>query len=329
MKKHSKELLLLWVLIIAFGLMSILSPDQFLSIDNLQSMASQLPEFGILALGMMIVIVTGGINLSLTSTAALSGIVSAFVLSDKNLFGGNTTAVIIFAIIVCLLTALACGLINGFLVSYIGVSSILVTLGTMTLYEGISLKFTKGGAISGFPESFTYFGNGTIFGIPVQIIIFLLVILVTIVCLENTPWGESVYMLGCNPKATEFSGINTKKVLMKVYLFSALLSGIAAIILISRYNSAKVDYGSSYLLQTIAASVLGGTAIEGGYGKVIGTVIATAILQVLTSGLNIIGVNRYFVDITMGCILILVLAINFFSGQISEKRKIKNKKASM
>jgi ribose/xylose/arabinose/galactoside ABC-type transport system permease subunit len=320
MQKHGKEWTLLGVFIVLFILMGILSPDRFLSIDNLQSMAFQLPEFGIIALGMMVIIITGGINLSITATSALAGIISAFVLSSS-MADGNIFITILASLVTAILVALLCGAINGLVVAYIGVSPILVTLGTMTLFEGISLNFTKGGAISGFPEQYYWFGNGNIAFIPVPMVIFAILAILTAVALERTEWGSKVYMVGCNPVATTFSGVNIKKVLMKVYLYSSLMAGIAAIIMNSRYNSAKVDYGSSYLLQSVAAVVLGGTNIEGGYGKVVGTVIAVAIIQIISSGLNILGINRYIVDITMGTILILVLTINFITTRY-EKGKL-------
>lgn len=323
MQKYAKEWILFGFFVLLFIVMSILSPQTFLSIDNLQSMAFQLPELGIISLAMMVVIVTGGINLSVTSTTALSGIVAAFTLSGMNAAGANIVLTLVAAIIAAIATALICGTINGVVVSYIGVPAMLVTLGTMTLFEGISLKFTNGGAISGFPEQYYWFGNGTILNIPVPMIFFIVVIAITIILLEHTPWGFSVYMVGCNPTATMFSGINVKKVLMKVYLFSAFLCSISAIIMTSRYNSAKVDYGSSYLMQSITAAVLGGTDISGGYGKVVGTVIATAILQVVSSGLNIFGINRYIVDIIMGFILIVVLTIDFINANYLEP-KMKN-----
>ncbi|MGI6777365.1 MAG: ABC transporter permease [Acetivibrionales bacterium] len=319
MKKNSKELILLGIFVFLFILMSVLSPSRFLSLRNLQSMAFQLPEFGILSLAMMIVIVTGGINLSVVSTSALAGIVAAMTMAHYNsvsgLSGLSATILIIISIAACAVVALASGAFNGFIIAYIGVSPVLATLGTMTLFEGISLNFTKGGAISGLPEQFSWFGNGTIGFIPVPMIIFIIVTIITIILLEHTPWGLSVYMTGCNPVATMFSGINVKMVLMKVYLYSALLGGVAAIVMTSRYNSAKVDYGSSYMLQSVAASVLGGTNIAGGYGKVLGTVTAVAILQIVSSGLNILGINRYIVDIIMGGILIVTLSINFFTSK--------------
>ncbi|WP_406677173.1 ABC transporter permease [Moorella sp. ACPs] len=297
-------------------------------------MATQLPELGIIALGMMVVIITGGIDLSITFTAALSGIAGALVLSSGYNAGVAGTAVLLLimkAVLVTLITALICGFINGFLVSYVGVSPILVTLGTMTLFEGLSIWLTKGGAISGFPEQYQWIGNGYLGFVPVPLLIFIAFASLTGILLERTAWGRSVYMFGCNPVATYFSGINTKKVVMIVYLYAATLAAMAALIMTSRYNSAKVDYGSSYLLQSVAIVVLGGTDIAGGYGKVIGTVIAVGIVQVLSSGLNLIGINRFIVDVTMGALLIAVLLLNYLINKRRQGKevKIEQKKTSV
>ncbi|APC09199.1 ABC transporter permease [Neomoorella thermoacetica] len=328
MSKTSKEMILLYVFIGLFLLMSLISPSRFLSLENLQSMASQLPELGIVALGMMVVIITGGIDLSITFTAALSGIAGAFILSSGHspeTAGTAAMLLIIKAVLVTLITALICGSINGFLISYIGVSPILVTLGTMTLFEGLSVWLTKGGAISGFPEQYQWMGNGSLLFIPVPLLIFIALAILTEILLERTAWGRSVYMYGCNPVATHFSGINIKRVVLFVYLYAATLAGVAALIMISRYNSAKVDYGSSYLLQSVAIVVLGGTNIAGGYGKVIGTVIAVGIVQVLSSGLNLIGVNRFIVDVTMGALLIAVLLLNHFINVREQRKEVKRR----
>lgn len=313
MKKRSKELTLFIIFVCIFIILSILSPDRFLSIDNFQSMASQLPEFGIIAIGMMVVILTGGIDLSITSIAALSGITGAYFMTKSLELGISEPVSILVGVISIFVMAVICGLINGGIVAYIGVAPMLVTLGTMAVFEGISLNVTKGGAISGFPDAYSWFGNGSLMGIPVPMLLFIVVAIIGAIILERTPWGVSIYMLGNNPLATMYSGINIKKVQLRVYIFSALMAGISALIMTSRYNSAKVDYGSSYLLQSVAAVVLGGTDIAGGYGKVIGTVIAVAIIQCISSGFNLLGINRYLTDITMGVILLLVLAINFFS----------------
>ena len=321
MENSKKEYILCGVFAAIVIVMSILSPDRFLSLYNLQTMAFQLPEFGIIALGMMMVILTGGINLSITAGSALAGIMAAFILSGTIMAGSNIVLAIAVAIGVILLTSVLIGFLNGFVVAYIGVTPILVTLGSQILYEGISMWLTKGGAISNFPEAYYWFGNESIGPIPVPLIIFVIIAVVTYILLEKTPWGARVYMVGSNPTAAIFSGIDIKRILMQVYVYSALLAGCDAVIMLSRYNSAKVDLGSSYLLQSVAAVVLGGTNIAGGHGKVFGTVVAVAILQVISSGLNILGVNRFIIDMITGAILIAVLTLNILSNRRQSLRK--------
>ncbi|RFU65182.1 ABC transporter permease [Peribacillus glennii] len=320
MKALSKESILGLIALGLIVVMSVLAPG-FLSSQNITNMMFQIPEFGLIALGMMVVIVTGGINLSITYTAALAGV--AIALMQSNGYP------MLLSILVGIVVGLVCGYINGFIVSKIGVSSILVTLGTMVLFEGIVLSLTKGNSISGFSESYSLIGNGYYMGlVPLSIIIFILFAILTGVLLTKSKWGRSVYMVGSNPIATLFSGVNNSKILMGVYMYSALLASIAAIIMTSRYNMAKVDLGSSYLLQSVAAAVLGGTAIEGGYGKVMGTVYAVVIFQVLSSGLNLLEVPRSIVGVITGAILIFVLIINFAKAKFDEKKQKKMQEAN-
>lgn len=320
--KYPNELLLAVILIGVFLFMGVLSPSKFFTGNNIKTMAFQMPEFGLISLGMMAAILTGGINLSITSTAALSSISAAFVLSSK-FTQKNPVLGMLLAAVVCLVVAIITGIINGAVIAYVGVAAMLVTLGTMTLFEGIALNLTKGGSISGFPLAYVQLGNGSLFGIPIPLLIYALAILVSYFLLERSNWGVEVYMTGCNETATRFSGINTKKTLMKVYIFSSIMGGIAGLVLISRYNSAKVDYGSSYMMQSVAAVVLGGTSITGGHGSVAGTAIAVAIIQVVSTGLNLFGMKRYIIDIIIGGILIVVLAVRFFSCKYRDTKKSK------
>jgi simple sugar transport system permease protein len=310
--RFSKESVLGLIAIATILLMSFIAPG-FLSSNNINNLMFQLPEFGFIALAMMVVIITGGIDLSITYIAALSGVGAALMLTN----GYSIFA----AIIVAVLFGLACGAFNGFIISKIGVSPILVTIGTWVLFEGIILAITKGQSISGFSESYALIGNGYFMGLfPFSILIFIIAAVITAILLNKTGWGRSVYMYGNNSVATLFSGIKNNRVLMKVYLFAGLLAAISAIIMTSRYNSVKVDLGSSYLLQSVAASVLGGTKIEGGYGKVMGTVYAVIIFLTLSNGLNLLGVHRAIVDVFIGVILISVLTLNFFSDKIKQKK---------
>lgn len=319
--RDRKELTLFGIFVVLFILMSILSPGRFFSIENFQSMGFQLPEFGLLTLAMFVVIITGGINLSITSVAALSSIVGAYVLKTATESGMAAGGAITITIFVILGVGLLCGLINGLFISIIGVSPILATLATSILFEGISLNFTKGGSVSGFPKEFFKIGSGDVLGMPIPMVIFIIVIVGVYMLLEYTKWGISTYMIGSNEKVVRFSGISTKKALIKVYLLSGLLCAISGLIMISRYNSAKVDYGSSYLMQTVAAVVLGGVNINGGVGKTVGVIIAVVIVQIITTGLNIFGITSSIVDLIMGVILIGVLTINTITSSRMKQGK--------
>ncbi|MDI9505394.1 MAG: ABC transporter permease [Candidatus Excrementavichristensenella sp.] len=318
MKEHFKRnmhqyrlLALLGILLIVMGF---LVPGKFLTVRNFRNMGFQMAEFGILAIGMSAVIMTGGINLSIVNSAMLASIISSFVMRAMY-DGGNGMAelpCIAIGIVVTFAVALLCGLFNGFFVAYIGVIPILVTLGSQTVFDGVALNITRGSSVSGFPKLFQQIGMGTFLGIPYTMLVYLVVILVAYLLIERSYWGISIYMVGGNEKATRFSGINTRKTLMGVYVFSAMMAAVAGILMTSRYNSARADYGSSYTMQAIAATVLGGTSITGGSGHVLGTVIAVAIIQVVSSGFNILKINRNFTDIAIGLILIGMLAIKHF-----------------
>ncbi len=330
-KRNPKEGVLFIICIAIFAVMAALSPDKFLTAANASSMANQLPELGILALAMMVIILTGGINLSLTFVASLSGIAMAMVISNlyANGEGMDAGLAIFLGLIAGFAMVIGLGLLNGFLVAKLHVSPILATLGTMMLFEGIGLNLTEGRAISGFPESFGVIGNGTIggSGIPISLIIFIVIAIVAYILYERTPWGLRLHMVGSNDVAVNYSGVNVWKMLIQAYLVSAIFCFMAAIIMTSRYNSMKVDYGNSYMMQAILATVLGGTSINGGYGKVGGTVLAVVAIQLLSSGLNIFGLNRFFVDMVMGAMLIGVLALNFIFSTVQQKNMLKKLKA--
>jgi simple sugar transport system permease protein len=314
----TNEGILFVIFIATFILMSILSPGRFLSRGNLQSMAYQLPEFGIMALSMMLVIVSGGINLSLTFMATLSMIVGGIAMAGITAGGGTPFWALLAGIGLMVFMSLICGALNGYVVVYLGITPMIATLGTSTLFEGISLNITKGGAISGFPVEFLDIGGGTFWGIPIPMIIFVFVIIGVYLLLERSKFGSTVYMIGSNPKVSRYSGINVKRIIFLVYSIAGLLVAVSGILMASRYNSAKESYGSSYLLQSVAASVLGGTNINGGEGRIAGTIVAVMIIQVISSGLNIFGFNRYLTTIVMGGILLLVLTIKFFIMKISK-----------
>lgn len=305
--------LLLILVVLAVGFELFLPGRKFLNIANFQSMAFQVPELGLLAIAMMMTMLSGGINLSIIATANMTAITTAYILTrfiEEDATGSGPICVMILAVLTGLLIALLIGLLNGVIIAYIGVSPILATLGTMTLIEGLNVALTRGDVISGFPEPILFIGNGVILGIPMPILIFIACALVVALFLNRTPFGVSVYMMGSNEKATLFSGIQTKTVLLKIYALSGFLCGISAIIMISRFNSANAAYASSYLLVTILASVLGGVNPDGGFGKVLGLVLSLIVLQVISSGLNLLGFSTHLTIALWGVILIMVISLH-------------------
>ena len=277
----------------------------FFSVSNFQSMTSQMPLLGMLALAMSVCMLTGGINLSIIATTNACGLVMASVMAMRPGDG----AMLLPALLAGLVTAVIIGLINGFLIAFVGVSPILATLGMMTLINGLNVLISGGTVISGFPPSLLWLGNGTLLGIPMPLILFLLFAFLLWGLLEYTPLGRTVYLMGSNEKATRFSGLNTQKTIMAVYVISSVLCWVAAIIMMAKFNSAKAGYGESYLLIAILASVLGGVNPDGGFGRIIGIVLALFVLQMLESGLNLLGVSSYLIMALWGGILILFIAL--------------------
>lgn len=305
------------IIVFSFLLMWLLSPTRFLRPGNLQSMAFQLPELGLLSLAMMVIMVNGGINLSIIATANLSGITAGLILTtlvpQDAAPGTPYGAALLLAIAAALAVSLLVGLLNGVLVAYLQMSSILSTLGTMTLLGGVTILMTKGYVISGFPPLYTAIGNGLVLGVPFSIILFALVCSGTAFLLNRTAFGFELYIIGTNPLAAEYAGIDIRRILLKSYVLSGALCGVAGIIMSSRFNSAKSDYGASYLLVTVLAAVLGGTSSTGGYGKVSGLVLALVILQILSSGLNLLQANAFLTRALWGVILIAVMVVGYYT----------------
>jgi ribose/xylose/arabinose/galactoside ABC-type transport system permease subunit len=245
---------------------------------------------------------TGGIDLAIISTANFAGITAAFVL--KGVVGWYATPA---AVLAALTAALAIGALNGLTIAAAGVSPIIATLATGIMVKGVALAITKGYVMAGFPAAFLFIGGGSILGIPTPFVIFAAGAAFMAFVLNRTPFGVSEYMLGSNPTATLFSGINTRGMVFRTYLISGFLSGVAGLILIARFNAAQADYGSSFLLLTVLISVLGGIDPAGGVGTVFGLAIAVVILQVVSTGFNLMGFSQFLANALWGIILILVI----------------------
>ncbi|MBC8176974.1 MAG: ABC transporter permease [Deltaproteobacteria bacterium] len=309
------NLTLLVIMVGTILAMSIFLPERFLTVTNFQSMSSQFPEYGLFAMAIMLTMITGGIDLSVVSVANLSGVAGALVLASHvkaQAMGISPGTIIFLAILAALVVSLICGWFNGLLITAVGVPAIIATLGTNGLFMGIAIILTEGHGIRGFPEEFLFIGSGTILGIPMPLIIFIGVALLVSLMLKKSAQGFKMYMLGSSPLVTRFSGISNNRVIVKTYLMSGLLAGIAAIIIISRVNSMRPGYGYAYLLLAVLLAILGGTNPEGGRGGVLGLCMAIVILQVLQSGLNILSFSPFLKKFIWGLILILFMVVNYY-----------------
>lgn len=313
--KMNNEMKILYLILgLSFLLMAVLSPSHFLRLGTFQGMAFQLPELGLLSLAMMISMLTGGINLSIIATANISGILSAMILVanvNPEAAAAGDGGYIFLAILTALAVSAVIGLFNGVLISVINIPPILATLGTMKLLQGLAFIITKGYVISGMPDPIRFIGNGTVLAVPFPLLIFILCAIIMSVYLNHTSTGFNIFMFGSNPVATFFSGTNNTKVIIQTYVMSGLYCGAAALVMMSRFNSAKAGYGESYLLVTILAAVLGGIKSEGGFGQVSGLVVSLVILQIISNGLNLLGVSSFMTIAIWGMIMIAAMVIHF------------------
>ncbi|MFH1851266.1 MAG: ribose ABC transporter permease [Candidatus Neomarinimicrobiota bacterium] len=291
-------LLGLLILILLFWLLT----PHFLTVSNLLNVAQQTAINAIIAVGLTFVIITAGIDLSVGSILAFSGVVLASVL--------NAGFSIPLAISAGLLVGLVCGTVNGVLIAYGKLPPFISTLGMMSVARGAALMYTNGRPISGFSTEFRFLANGEIFSIPASIIIMILVYLIAHFILTKTRLGRYTYAIGGNEEAARLSGINVAAYKITVYAICGLLSGLAAVILTARLNSAQPIAGIMYELDAIAATVIGGTSLMGGEGRVMGTLIGALIMGVLRNGLNLLGVSSFLQQTIIGSVIIIAVLVD-------------------
>ncbi|MEG3135136.1 ABC transporter permease [Rouxiella sp. T17] len=313
-------LLMLALMVVGLGL---LEGNKLFGAAGLRSMGFQLPELGFLALAMMIPMLSGGIDLSIIATANLCALTVAYTLTHflPETQGLSWGLLQVGAILVGLLLAALVGLINGILVAYLRVPPMLATLGTMTAVKGLAIGLSHGNVISGFPAPVVFIGNGTLFGVPFALIIFALAIIPLSIFVNKTPLGNSIAMIGSNERATQYSGINTRRSLVWVYLISGLLAGVAGIIMMARFDSANAAYGESYLLVAILAAVLGGVDPLGGFGRVSGVILSLLILQLMSTASILLGLSQFITLALWGAILLLASGGVVVKDWLSERSK--------
>lgn len=279
----------------------------FFTSNNLLTIALQTSMIAIIALGQTFVLITGGIDLSIGSNIAIAGVISAMALKA----GMPISA----AIILGLLAGVLVGLINGVLIAHGDLPPFVVTLGSMSIVKGVALLITGGIPVTRLSKTFNIIGNSKILGIPIPAIIMIALTLIFGFILSKTKLGTRIFAVGSNLEAAKYSGINTKKTIIIVYIFSGFLAAVTGIIMASRIASGQPTAGTGYELYAVAASVIGGVSLAGGEGLLTGTLIGALIIGVLRNGLNLLSVSAFIQEIMIGTVIIIAV----FADRIKRK----------
>lgn len=321
--KDSNFVRLLCVAVVVFILCSLLQGSNFLNINSFSSMLRQFPEYGLLAIGIGMALLIGGIDLSAVYLANLSAIVAGlFVLKFGAGGEGSQTGLVLLSFVVALVVGAIGGILNGFLISGIGIPAMLATLGTQSLFWGLGVVLTGGSTLSGFPKGLTAIVNAKIGELPITVIVFAVAAVLCALIVSRTKLGYEMRVYGTNNRATTYAGLNNLKIVIMTHMISGMLAALAGIIMWGRYNSAKADNGSTYTMQAILIAVMGGVSPNGGKGNVQGIVLSVLIIQMVSSTLNMYTwIPSACRQIIWGALLILVMIMNYMINKRSKKSK--------
>lgn len=297
LKKYGPLFILAGLVVI----MSLASP-YFLTMDNLETVAKQTAVIGVLTIGELLVIITGGIDLTVGATLAFSMVISAMAL--------KAGAPILVCVLAALAIGAAVGYVNGFIVTKMKLPPFIATLGMTGILRGASLIITNGLPVSSLPESINWFGNGTVLFVSVPILILAVLAVIFQIVLSKTVFGRQVYALGSNNEATRLAGINVGSRTRYIYMLSGMLAAVAGILLMGRLSAAQPTAANGYESNAIAASVIGGASMLGGVGTVWGAIVGAFIMSILTNGFTLLHVNTFFQQSAIGFILIMAVFLD-------------------
>jgi ribose transport system permease protein len=295
-----QRLLPFFTLIALFVILSIASPN-FLTSTNLSSVVRQTAVINIMALGMTVVIISGGIDLSVGSILALAGLLGTMTMEKHGIPLG---------MVVGLIAGMLCGFANGAMTTSLRINPFIVTLGTMGIYRGMALIISKGLPVHEIPPSFSYLGEGNLLGVPFVLWILLACAAVIHVKLEHTRMGRYAFSIGSNPDAAHYAGVPVRFHIIGVYSIAGLLTGLAGMIEASRLMTGQPTGGQGYELTAIAAVVIGGGSLRGGEGSVLGTLVGAFIMGLLANGSDLLGTNPYWQQVIIGAVIILAVSFD-------------------
>ena len=299
--KRLQRLLPFLSLIVLFIALIIASPH-FLTATNLSSVVRQTAVINIMALGMTVIIISGGIDLSVGSILGLAGLLGAMAMES---------GVPIFpSVLIGTAAGLGCGFVNGFLITRLKIAPFIVTLGTLGIYRGMALIISKGLPVHRLPPGFAVLGEGTIAGIPYVLLVLLVCAVAVHILLEHTRLGRYAFAIGSSPAASVYAGIPVAFHTTAVYAIGGMLTGLAGMIEASRLMTGQPTAGTGYELQAIAAVVIGGGSLRGGEGSVVGTLVGAFIMGLLSNGSDLLGISNYVQQVVIGAVIILAVAVD-------------------
>ena len=300
----SQELVLLIILIVGVLILATQSPV-FLTTSNILNQGRLMTEVALVALPMTFIIITGGIDLSVGSIFGLSAIVLGYTWQNLGL-------PLELAIVISLVVAVIAGFVNGWFIDRLGLPPLIMTLATLALYRGLAEGISQARSARGFPEWFYSVAQDNLFGVPIQLWIFIIAAIIFAIILSRTTFGRTLYAMGNNETGARFSGLPVNRVKVSIYMLSGLMAGLGGYIFVSRVSTTRSDMGSGLELEAIAAVVLGGTSIFGGSGSIGGTVIGVILIQLLKNGLSLAGAKNDATIVVIGVVLILSILVNNF-----------------
>jgi ribose transport system permease protein len=309
--KENLGILIALVVLCAFLAINPLTRSSFMTQKNVFNVLRQISTNLYLACGMTMVIILGGIDLSVGSIIALSGCVAAACVSRYGLPIG-------VALIAGVLIGLIVGLFNGWVISTTTIPPFIVTLATMNIAKGLAYVYTGGSPVRVVTKEWQFVGAGYIGAVPTPVVILVIVLIITAIIMNKTKLGRHIYAVGGNAQAADFSGISVKKVKLLVHTYSGIMAGLAGIVLASRMYSGQPTAGDGAEMDAIAAVVVGGTSMAGGSGKIGGTIIGGLIIGILNNGLNLMNVNSFWQYVVKGCVILLAVYIDYFRNKKSK-----------
>jgi ribose transport system permease protein len=301
---HRLQRLLPFVTLIALFIALTIATPHFLTAVNLASVARQTAVINLMALGMTLVIITGGIDLSVGSTLAIAGLFGTMAIK-----AGQPIPLAIALGIGC---GLLCGFLNGLMITQFRINPFIVTLGTLEAYRGLALVVSKGLPVHEIPEQFSFLGDANFLGIPVSLWILAACAILMHFLLENTKLGRYAFAIGSNQSAAYYAGVPIKFHLTAVYAIAGALAGLAGMVEASRLMTGQPTAGQGYELQAIAAVVIGGGSLQGGEGSVVGTLVGAFIIGLLSNGSDLLGINPYWQQVTIGAVIIGAVGFDEF-----------------